>query len=144
MERHIQKMMELSLSEEELLLLERQHKQLNIIIEQLRGIQAAHYKNIVLTKRRLQLKGAAGKIVSAIQGQTTDTVTEMIWSASSMRLATATYSEIVCRFDEPLNNGMNSSTQPSTNSTQLSTSITNRKRVCSGLSKSRITTISKK
>lgn len=75
MERHIQKMMELSLSEEELLLLERQHKQLNIIIEQLRDIQATHYKNIVLTKRRLQLKGAAGKIVSAIQGQSTDTVT---------------------------------------------------------------------
>lgn len=74
-ERDIIQMTELTLSKEELLLLEKQEKQLKIVIEELKTIQDGHYKAIVNMKKRLKLKDAAEKVTLAIQSNKSSQVT---------------------------------------------------------------------
>jgi hypothetical protein len=75
MEEEVRQLIELPLSKEELMLLEKQEKQLKIIQEELKTIQANHERAIIKTKQRLQLKGDAEKVISAIQNKKTDGVT---------------------------------------------------------------------
>lgn len=72
MEQDIERMVDLPLSKEELLLLERQDKQLNVIIEEIKTIKANHYTTTILYKKRLQLKNSAKKVVNALKNQTTN------------------------------------------------------------------------
>lgn len=63
--------MELPLTKDELLRLEKQEKQLRIIEEELKMILDLRSKNIIQCKKRLQLKEAVGKVLSAIRGKNT-------------------------------------------------------------------------
>lgn len=74
-EQDIIQMTELNLSKEELLLLEKQEKQLKIVIEELKTIQDGHYKATVNMKKRLKLKDAAEKVTLAIQSNKSSQVT---------------------------------------------------------------------
>jgi hypothetical protein len=53
----------------------KQEKQLKIIQEELKTIQANHERAIIKTKQRLQLKEDAEKVISAIQNKKTNQVT---------------------------------------------------------------------
>jgi hypothetical protein len=75
MEEEVRQLIELPLSKEELISLEKQEKQLKIIQEELKTVQANHERAIIKTKQRLQLKGDAEKVISAIQNKKTDGVT---------------------------------------------------------------------
>jgi hypothetical protein len=75
MEEEVRQLIELPLSKEELILLEKQEKQLKIIQEELKTIQANHERAIIKTKQRLQLKEEAEKVISAIQNKKTNQVT---------------------------------------------------------------------
>jgi uncharacterized protein (AIM24 family) len=75
MEEEVRQLIELPLSKEELILLEKQEKQLKIIQEELKTVQANHERAIIKTKQRLQLKEDAEKVISAIQNKKTNGVT---------------------------------------------------------------------
>lgn len=64
-------MVELPLTKEEVELLEKQEKQLKIIIEDLKTIQTGHFKIIVQYKSRLQLQKAAKTVIDALKNQAT-------------------------------------------------------------------------
>lgn len=55
--------------------LERQEKQIRIVMEELKTIQANHESAIVQYKKRLQLKDDAAKVVSAVLERKTNSVT---------------------------------------------------------------------
>lgn len=67
-------MVELPLSKEELLLVEKQEKQLRIIAEELRTIQATHEKSVLSYKKRLRLQRDAEKVVAAVRERKTNTL----------------------------------------------------------------------
>lgn len=75
MEGKVQKMIDLPLSKEELQLLEKQEKQLKIIIEQLKTISDNHGKIIIRIKQNLRTKGYAQKVIDAIKSKTTGQIT---------------------------------------------------------------------
>jgi hypothetical protein len=56
-------------------MLEKQEKQLRILQEELKTIQANHERVIIKTMQRLQLKEEAKKVISAIQNKSTNRVT---------------------------------------------------------------------
>lgn len=68
-------MINLPLSKEDLQLLERQDKHLNIVLEELKTIQTNHYKAIIQYNKQLQLKDIAKKVTSALKGQTLSEMT---------------------------------------------------------------------
>jgi hypothetical protein len=75
MEEKVRQLIELPLSKEELILLEKQEKQLKIIEEDFKIIKADHERAILKTKQRLNLKEEAEKVISAIQTKKTNGVT---------------------------------------------------------------------
>lgn len=72
MEIEIEQMIGLTLTKEELLLLEKEEKQLKIICEELNEILANHEKATIKTKQRLKLKDDAERVVSPIQSKKTN------------------------------------------------------------------------
>lgn len=66
---------ELPLSKEEILRLQRQEKQIKIIIEELKAIQLNHEVIVRKCKRRLYWKGVIEKVLTAITSKNTRTIT---------------------------------------------------------------------
>lgn len=62
-EEEVRQAIELPLTKEELMLMEKQEKQLKIAIEELKTIQANHEKSLIQTKKRLSLKDDAMKVL---------------------------------------------------------------------------------
>lgn len=67
--------MELPLSKEELHNLERQEKQMKIISEEIKAIQQNHEVAIRKCKGRLNLKGVAAKVLTAVKNKATQAIT---------------------------------------------------------------------
>jgi hypothetical protein len=55
--------------------LEKQEKQLKIVIEELKLIHSNHERAILKCKKRLQLKGTAEKVIAAIRNKNSKSVT---------------------------------------------------------------------
>lgn len=54
--------------------MEKQEKQLKIITEELKTIQAQHEQLVIKSKKRLQLKDAANKVLEAVRIRNTESV----------------------------------------------------------------------
>jgi predicted DNA binding CopG/RHH family protein len=67
--------MELPLSKEELHNLERQEKQIKIVAEEIKAIQQNHEVAIRKCKGRLNLKGVAEKVLTAVKNKATQAIT---------------------------------------------------------------------
>lgn len=59
--------MDLKLARGEVEKLEKQDKNLKILIEELKEMQNEHWRNLVKCREQLKLKGAAEKIIEAIK-----------------------------------------------------------------------------
>lgn len=68
-------MIELPLSKDELQKLKKQEKHMKIIVEELRTIMDNHQKSIIQYKKKLQVKDAAEKVISALHSKVYGSVT---------------------------------------------------------------------
>lgn len=66
---------DLPLSKEELLHLEKQEKQVRIVIEELKSIHSNHEQTVRKLKKQLNLKGIANKVLTAVRDRTTHQIT---------------------------------------------------------------------
>jgi hypothetical protein len=64
-------MIELPLSRKELLHLEKQEKEIRIMVEELKALQSENEKVVIRYKQRLEWKGVARKVLSAVQNKAT-------------------------------------------------------------------------
>jgi hypothetical protein len=78
--------MEPQLSKEELRQMEKSEKQLKIIIEELKLIQANHERAVIQYTKRLRVKDTAEKVIAAVRERNTNSVT----GADMARLIKAT------------------------------------------------------
>lgn len=71
----IQQVVERGLQPSDVAALEKQEKQLQMLIEDLKALQDSHRKNIHLCRQRQQLKATADKVIAAVRDGNTDAVT---------------------------------------------------------------------
>lgn len=67
--------MELPLTKDDVRILEKQDKQIQISIEELKALQQTHWKTLKMFRERLRLKGVAKKVLTAIKEKNANVVT---------------------------------------------------------------------